>query len=272
MRYPNLNIRVAQLAVTMEKTAMLSRRQLPKTTMIYIIVGVVVGVSCTVAVIAFLVIKRRKGQKYSQLRKRRSSTIDRESYRKSMMSTFSEVDDFQRQAMIRKSLATRSSTMELNIDAMYAGSIHTTTTHPLEENTAETEPQLPETQLQLPPPSRDDESLIGLKEDWKEWEARLHENQSLSLDFHPAVAPQAPSRKGSASSTGSTGAYLLDAGPPSQCHLGVSTTELDRRSLPPMTRPHSVVSVETTRSLPANYEVEQDARTLHQVQESWTRS
>ncbi|KAM0258376.1 hypothetical protein ACHAQJ_003851 [Trichoderma viride] len=251
----------------MEKTAMLSRRELPKSTMIYIIVGVVVGVSCTAAVIAFLLFKRRQGkkQKYSQLRKRRSSTIDRESYRKSMMSTFSEVDDAQRQAMIRKSLATRSSTMELNVDAL---SIHTTNTHPLEENTAET--RLPQTQLPLlPPPSRDEESLVGLKEDWKEWEARLHENHSLSLDYHPAVSPL---RKDSASSTGSTDAYLLDAGPPSQCHLGVSTTELDRRSLPAMTRPHSVVSVETTRSLPANYQVEQDPRTTHPLQESRTRS
>ncbi|RFU74121.1 hypothetical protein TARUN_8121 [Trichoderma arundinaceum] len=248
----------------MDKTAILSRRELPKTTMIYIIVGVVVGVTCTVGVITFLVLKHRKGQKYSQLRKRKPDTIDRESYRKSMMSTFSEVDDAQRQAMIRKSLATRSSTMELHLEAQ---SIRTTTPRPLGGHNLDT-------QLPLPPPSRDEESLveeslIGLRADWKEWEARLHENQSLSLDFHPAVAP---SRKDSTSSTGSNGAYLLDASPPSQCHIGVSTTELDRRSLPSMTRPHSVVSVETTRSLPTQYEVKQDPRTLHQLQQSWAPS
>ncbi|KAL7786212.1 hypothetical protein V8C37DRAFT_405541 [Trichoderma ceciliae] len=250
---------------TMEETAvtMLSRRQLPETTMTYIIVGVVVGVTCTVGVIAFLLVKHRKGQKYSQLRKRRSSTIDRESYRKSVMSTFSEVDDAQRQAMIRKSLATRSSTIELHMDA---GSIHTAS-YPLEEHK---EDNNVETELPLPPPSRDEESLLGLKADWKEWEARLHENQSLSLDFHPAVAPL---RKDSTSSTGSTGAHLLDAGPPSQCHLLVSTTELDRRSLPPMTRPPSVISVETTtRSLPTNYGVKHDSSTLHQLQQPWTLS
>lgn len=263
----------------MDKTTMLSRRQLPKTTMIYIIVSVIVGVTCTAGVVAFLMIKHRKGQKYSQLRKRSSvaTTTNRESYRKSVMSTVSEVDDVQRQAMIRKSLATRSSTMDLNMDSQ---SIYTTihpldrtasnllyraTSHPLEETAVETqEPQEP-----LPPPSRDEESLIGLKADWKEWEARLHENQSLSLDFHPAVAP---SRKDSTSSNGSTGAYRLDAGLPSQCHLGLATSELDRRSEPPLTRPHSVVSVETTRSLPMNHEDKRDPRTLHQLQQSWTHS
>ncbi|KAH6608621.1 hypothetical protein Trco_001967 [Trichoderma cornu-damae] len=255
------NTRVSQLAAAMDKTAMPSRRQLPETTAIYIIVGAVAGITLTVAVVVFLVLKRRRGQKYSQLRRRKPNAADRESYRKSVMSTFSEVDDAQRQAMIRKSLATRSSTMELHMDA---ASIYTTTTHPLEERNAQTP-------LPLPPPSRDEElsveeSQVGLRADWKEWEARLHENQSLSLDFHPAVAP---SRKGSTSSTGSNGAYLLDAGPPSHCHIGVAPSELDRRSLPSMTRPHSVVSVDTTRSLPANYEVTQDPRTLHPLQQSW---
>lgn len=257
---------------------MLSRRQLPKTTMIYIIVGVVVGVTCTAGVVAFLVLRHRKGQKYSQLRKKRpDSAIDRESHRKSMMSTFSEVDDVQRQAMIRKSLATRSSTMELNIDG---GSLYTTTSHPLMAHTVshpleeQQQQHGAETQSQLPHPSLDpslddEESLVGLKADWKEWEARLRDNQSLSLDFHPAIAP---SRKDSTSSNGSHGTYVLDARPPSQCHIGVSTTELDRRSLPSMTRPHSVVSVETTRSLPAKYEVKQDPRTLHQLQQPWTQS
>lgn len=279
----------------MERIMRLSRRELSQTTTTYIIIGVVVGVTCTAAVIAILIFTRRRGQKYSQLRKnsqlrkRRSSTIDRESYRKSMMSTFSEVDDAQRQAMIRKSLATRSSTMDLNVDAV---SIRTTTTHPLETQAAQTDIQSPQPQLPLPPPSRDEESSIGLKEDWKEWEARLNENYSPSLGLHPALSPRpaldshpvfgphpalgprpaiSHSRQSSNSSTASAGAYLLDASPPSQCHLGLSTNELDRRSLPPMTRPHSIVSVKSNRSLPSNYEVEHDPRTLHQSQQSRTR-
>ncbi|KAL7946016.1 hypothetical protein V8C42DRAFT_49476 [Trichoderma barbatum] len=275
----------------MDKPTMLSRRQLPKTTVIYIIVGVLVGVTCTVGVVAFLVIKHRKGQKYSQLRKRSSvATTARESYRKSVMSTVSEVDDAQRQAMIRKSLATRSSMMTLNMDS---GSIYTAphpldrtsshflyrpVSHPLEEAVAETAAEAnaeanaettAETQEQQPPPSRDEESLIGLKADWKEWEARLHENQSLSIDFHPAVAP---SRKDSTSSNDSAGAYRLDASPPSQCHLGLATSELDRRSEPPLSRPHSVASLKSTRSLPVKYEVKRDQRSPHQLHQSWTLS
>jgi hypothetical protein len=74
------------MAVAMDKPTTLSRRELPKTTMIYIIVGVVVGLTCTVGVIVFLVIRHRKGQKYSQLRKRSTTATtnnNRESYRKS---------------------------------------------------------------------------------------------------------------------------------------------------------------------------------------------
>ncbi|KAL7935370.1 hypothetical protein V8C35DRAFT_279104 [Trichoderma chlorosporum] len=291
----------------MDKPATLSRRGLPKTTMIYIIVGVVVGVTCTVGVIAFLVIKHRKGQKYSQLRKRTpaATTNNRESYRKSIMSTVSEVDDAQRQAMIRKSLATRSSMMTLNMDA---GSVYTAphpldrtashflyrpVSHPLEEAITETAvesaaeeaitetaveiaaetvaeaPEAQEPQEPQPPPSRDEESLLGLKEDWKEWEARLHQNRSLSLDYHPAVAPE---RKDSTGSNGATGEYRLDAGPPSQAHLGLATTEFDRRSVPPMSRPNSVVSLKSTRSLPMKYEVKRDPRSPHQLHHSWTAS
>ncbi|EHK49906.1 uncharacterized protein TrAtP1_007763 [Trichoderma atroviride] len=283
----------------MERIAMLSRRELSQTTTTYIVIGVVVGVTCTVAVIAILVFTRRRGQKYSalrknsQLRKRRSSALDRESYRKSMMSTFSEVDDAQRQAMIRKSLATRSSTMDLNVDA---ASIRTTTTHPLEAHAEEINIQSPQPQQPLPPPSRDEEELMGLRDDWKEWEARLNANYSPSLGLHPALSPRpaldshpAPgphpalgphpafshsrnSSNSSNSSTRSAGAYLLAASPPSRCHLGLSTNELDRRSLPPMTRPHSNSSVRSNRSLPANYEVERDPRTLLPSQASQTRS
>ncbi|KAK1241454.1 hypothetical protein MKX08_001428 [Trichoderma sp. CBMAI-0020] len=268
----------------MESITMLSRRELSQTTTTYIIIGVVVGVTCTVAVIAILIFTRRRGQKYSalrknsQLRKRSSSALDRESYRKSVMSTFSEVDDAQRQAMIRKSLATRSSTMDLNVDA---ASIRTTTTHPLEAHAEETTIQSPQPQQPLPPPSRDEEELMGLRDDWKEWEARLNANYSPSLGLHPALSPlpalgphPAPShsRNSSNSSTRSAGAYLLAASPPSRCHLGLSTNELDRRSLPPMTRPHSNSSVRSNRSLPANYEVERDPRTLLPSQASQTRS
>ncbi|KAL6873082.1 hypothetical protein J3F83DRAFT_713533 [Trichoderma novae-zelandiae] len=267
----------------MDTPAMLSRRELPRTTMIYIIVGVVVGVACTAAVVAFLVIKHRRGQKYSQLRKRSSlaTTANRESYRKSVMSTISDVDDAQRQAMIRKSLATRSSNMDLDVDS---GSIYAAI-HPLdrpasrimyravshrpEEPIAETREEPQPTQELMPPPSRDEESLVGLKADWKEWEARLYENQSLSLDYHPAVAPQ---RKDSTSSNGSAGAYRLDAGLPPRSCPGLASPELDRHSEPALSRPHSVVSVETTRSLPMNYEVRRDRRSRHQLHQSWTPS
>ncbi|OPB46894.1 hypothetical protein A0O28_0070180 [Trichoderma guizhouense] len=297
----------------MDKRTMLSRRELPKTTMIYIIVGVVVGVTCTVGVIVFLVIRHRKGQKYSQLRKRSTTATtnnNRESYRKSIMSTVSEVDDAQRQAMIRKSLATRSSMMTLNTMMMDSSSVYTAphpldrtashflyrpVSHPLEEAiteaTAETTPTettaaavtetTPETQEPHPPPSRDEESrdeesLIGLKADWKEWEARLHENQSLSLDLHPAIAPE---RKDSTGSNGSHGEYRLANGPPTRAHLSLITTELDRRSEPPMSRPNSVVSVKSNRSLPMKYDVrrdtrspQRDTRSPHQLQHSWTAS
>ncbi|KAL6694853.1 hypothetical protein J3F84DRAFT_32395 [Trichoderma pleuroticola] len=287
----------------MDKPTMLSRRQLPKTTMIYIIVGVVVGVTCTVGVILFLVMRHRKGQKYSQLRKRApvATANNRESYRKSIMSTVSEVDDAQRQAMIRKSLATRSSMMTLNMDSssVYTAPhpldrtashfLYRPVSHPLEEAITEAAAETvtettaaavaetaTETQEPHPPPSRDEESrdeesLIGLRADWKEWEARLHENQSLSLDFHPAVAPE---RKDSTGSNGSHGEYRLANGPPTQAHLGLTTSELDRRSEPPLSRPHSVVSVISTRSLPTKYDVkrERDTRSPHQLQHSWTAS
>ncbi|KKP03004.1 hypothetical protein THAR02_04883 [Trichoderma harzianum] len=306
----------------MDKSTMLSRRELPKTTMIYIIVGVVVGVTCTVGVIVFLVIRHRKGQKYSQLRKRSSvpaaTNNNRESYRKSIMSTVSEVDDAQRQAMIRKSLATRSSMMTLNTMMMDSSSVYTAphpldrtashflyrpVSHPLEEAITEAATETPteaatetptetaaaavaetapETQEPHPPPSRDEESrdeesLIGLKADWKEWEARLHENQSLSLDLHPAIAPE---RKDSTSSNGSHGEYRLANGRPTRAHLSLITSELDRRSEPPMSRPNSVVSVKSNRSLPTKYEVrrdtrsphQRDTRSPHQLQHSWTAS
>ncbi|KAL7925155.1 hypothetical protein ACQKWADRAFT_242928 [Trichoderma austrokoningii] len=274
----------------MDKITMLSRRDPSQTTTIYIIIGAaVVCVICAVAAVAILIFSRRRGQKYSQLRKnnqlrkRSSSALDRESHRKSMMSTFSEVDDAQRQAMIRKSLATRSSTMDLNADA---ASIRTAAaTHPLLAHAEETNIQSPQPQQPLPPPSQDEESLIGLRDDWKEWEARLNSNYSPSLGLHPALSPRpeldshpalvprpalgphpalSHSRNSSSSSNSSTrsaGAYLLTASPPSQCHLSLSTNELDRRSLPPMTRPHSHSSLRSNRSLPANYEVEQDPRT-----------
>ncbi|KAL6818571.1 hypothetical protein GGI42DRAFT_8792 [Trichoderma sp. SZMC 28013] len=300
----------------MDKPTMLSRRELPKTTMIYIIVGVVVGVTCTVGVIVFLVIKHRKGQKYSQLRKRTTvaTTNNRESYRKSIMSTVSEVDDAQRQAMIRKSLATRSSMMTLNMDAssVYTAPhpldrtashfLYRPVSHPLEEAITEAAAETvtetgaetvtetaaeavaetaPETQESHPPPSRDEESrdeesLIGLKADWKEWEARLHENHSLSLDYHPAVAPE---RRDSAGSNGSNGEYRLANGPPTRAHLSLITSELGRRSVPPPSRPHSVVSIESTRSLPMKYEVRRErdtrsplTRSPHQLHQSWTAS
>lgn len=284
---------------------MLSRRELPKTTMIYIIVGVVVGVTCTVGVIVFLLIRHRKGQKYSQLRKRSTSATtnnNRESYRKSIMSTVSEVDDVQRQAMIRKSLATRSSMMTLNTMMMDSSSVYTAphpldrtashflyrpVSHPLEEAITEAATETPtetaaevvaettpETQESHPPPSRDEESrdeesLIGLKADWKEWEARLHENQSLSLDLHPAIAPE---RKDSTGSNGSHGEYRLANGRPTRAHLSLITSELDRRSEPPMSRPNSVVSVKSNRSLPMKYDVRRDTRSPHQLQHSWTAS
>lgn len=292
------------MAVAMDKPTMLSRRELPKTTMIYIIVGVVVGVTCTVGVIVFLVIRHRKGQKYSQLRKRSTTatTNNRESYRKSIMSTVSEVDDAQRQAMIRKSLATRSSMMTLNTMMMDSSSVYTAphpldrtashflyrpVSHPLEEAITEAATETPtettaavvaettpETQEPHPPPSRDDESrdeeaLIGLKADWKEWEARLHENQSLSLDLHPAIAPE---RKDSTGSNGSHGEYRLANGLPTRAHLSLITSELDRRSEPPMSRPNSVVSVKSNRSLPMKYDVRRDTRSPHQLQHSWTAS
>ncbi|EGR51478.1 uncharacterized protein TRIREDRAFT_104413 [Trichoderma reesei QM6a] len=270
-----------------DKPAILSRRELPRTTLIYIVVGLLVGVTCTAAVVAFLVVRHRRGQTYSQLRKRRSSlatTANRESYRKSVMSTISEVDDAQRQAMIRKSLATRSSNMDLNGDA---GSIFTAI-HPLdrpasrimyravsnqpppEEPIAETHEEPQPAQESLPPASRDEESLVGLKEDWKEWEARLHENYSLSLDHHPAVAPE---RKASTGSNGSAGAYRLDDGRPPRVHSGgLASPELDRQSEPPVSRPHSVVSFKSTRSLPMNYELKRDRRSRHQLHQSWTPS
>lgn len=272
------------------KPAMLSRRELPRTTLIYIVVGLLVGVTCTAAVVAFLVVKHRKGQTYSQLRKRTTSpatATKRESYRKSVMSTISEVDDAQRQAMIRKSLATRSSNLDLDGDA---GSIFTAI-HPLdrpasrlmyravsnqpppEEPIAEThdeEPQpAPQESIIMPPASRDEESLVGLKEDWKEWEARLHENHSLSLDHHPAVAPE---RKDSTGSNESAGAYRLDDGRPPRSHSGFASPELDRHSEPPVSRPHSVVSFKSTRSLPMNYEAKRDRRSRHQLHQSWTPS
>ncbi|PTB67003.1 hypothetical protein BBK36DRAFT_1168517 [Trichoderma citrinoviride] len=266
-----------------KQPAMLSRRELPRTTLIYIVVGLLVGVTCTAAVVAFLVVRHRKGQKYSQLRKRPTSvatTTNRESYRKSVMSTISEVDDAQRQAMIRKSLATRSSNMDLNGDS---GSIYTAI-HPLdrpasrimyravsrqpEEPIAETheEPQPAHHQEPTSPPSRDEEAMVGLKDDWKEWEARLHENQALSLDYHPAVAPE---RKDSTGSNGSAGAYRLDDGRPPRSH---SAHELDRHPEPPLPRPHSVVSVQSTRSLPMDYEAKRDRRSRHQLHQSWTPS
>ncbi|QYT02388.1 hypothetical protein H0G86_009391 [Trichoderma simmonsii] len=289
----------------MDKPTMLSRRELPKTTMIYIIVGVVAGVTCTVGVIVFLVIRHRKGQKYSQLRKRSTTATtnnNRESYRKSIMSTVSEVDDAQRQAMIRKSLATRSSMMTLNTMMMDSSSVYTAphpldrtashflyrpVSHPLEEAITEAATETPtettatavaettpETQEPHPPTSRDEElrdeeSLIGLKADWKEWEARLHENQSLSLDLHPAIAPE---RKDSTGSNGSHGEYRLANGPPTRAHLSLITSELDRRSEPPMSRPNSVVSVKSNRSLPMKYDVRRDTRSPHQLQHSWTAS
>ncbi|PTB54095.1 hypothetical protein M431DRAFT_88073 [Trichoderma harzianum CBS 226.95] len=264
----------------MDKPTTLSRRELPKTTMIYIIVGVVVGLTCTVGVIVFLVIRHRKGQKYSQLRNRSTTATtnnNRESYRKSIMSTVSEVDDAQRQAMIRKSLATRSSMMTLNTMMtlnMDSSSVYTAP-HPLDRTASHFLYQTtPETQEPHPPPSRDEESrdeesLIGLKADWKEWEARLHENQSLSLDLHPAIAPE---RKDSTGSNGSNGEYRLANGPPTRAHLSLITSELDRRSEPPMSRPNSVVSVKSNRSLPMKYDVRRDTRSPHQLQHSWTAS
>ncbi|ETS04508.1 hypothetical protein M419DRAFT_73848 [Trichoderma reesei RUT C-30] len=253
-----------------DKPAILSRRELPRTTLIYIVVGLLVGVTCTAAVVAFLVVRHRRGQTYSQLRKRRSSlatTANRESYRKSVMSTISEVDDAQRQAMIRKSLATRSSNMDLNGDA---GSIFTAI-HPLDRPASRIMYRAPQpAQESLPPASRDEESLVGLKEDWKEWEARLHENYSLSLDHHPAVAPE---RKASTGSNGSAGAYRLDDGRPPRVHSGgLASPELDRQSEPPVSRPHSVVSFKSTRSLPMNYELKRDRRSRHQLHQSWTPS
>ncbi|KAK0761123.1 hypothetical protein N5P37_006069 [Trichoderma harzianum] len=292
----------------MDKPTTLSRRELPKTTMIYIIVGVVVGLTCTVGVIVFLVIRHRKGQKYSQLRKRSTTATtnnNRESYRKSIMSTVSEVDDAQRQAMIRKSLATRSSMMTLNtmmtlnmdsssvytaphpLDRTASHFLYRPVSHPLEEAITEAATETPtetsaaavaettpETQEPHPPPSRDEESrdeesLIGLKADWKEWEARLHENQSLSLDLHPAIAPE---RKDSTGSNGSNGEYRLANDPPTRAHLSLITSELDRRSEPPMSRPNSVVSVKSNRSLPMKYDVRRDTRSPHQLQHSWTAS
>ncbi|TFB00511.1 hypothetical protein CCMA1212_007976 [Trichoderma ghanense] len=265
---------------------MLSRRELPRTTLIYIVVGLLVGVTCTAAVVAFLVVKHRRGQQqYSQLRKRNplATATNRESYRKSVMSTISEVDDAQRQAMIRKSLATRSSNMDLNGDA---GSIFTAI-HPLdrpasrityralsnqqpEDPIAETQEEpRPPAQESVPPRSADEESLVGLKEDWKEWEARLHENHSLSLDHHPAVAPE---RKDSTGSNGSGGAYRLDDGRPPRSYTSPASPELDRHSESPVTRPHSVVSFQSTRSLPMNYEVKRDRRSRHQLHQSWTPS
>ncbi|KAH0491266.1 hypothetical protein TgHK011_002703 [Trichoderma gracile] len=269
------------------KPATLSRRELPRTTLIYIVVGLLVGVTCTAAVVAFLVVRHRRGQTYTHLRKRPTSlattTANRESYRKSVMSTISDVDDAQRQAMIRKSLATRSSNLDLNGDA---GSIYTAI-HPLdrpasrimyravsnqpppEEPIAETMEEPQPAQESMPLASRDEESLVGLKDDWKEWEARLHENHSLSLDHHPAVAPE---RKDSTGSNGSADAYRLDDNRPPRPHSGLASPELDRHSEPPVSRPHSVVSFKSTRSLPMVNEVKRDRRSRHQLHQSWTPS
>lgn len=130
---------------------------------------IVVGIVVLGGVIMFTVLYLHKRHQYRQARQRdpylsRGEFIKR---RKMSAADLYNEEERQRQAMIRKSLVSRS-------------------TNSLETRSSRTSSRIERESFEM-----EEEEAANLKDDWKEWEARVQRERALSIEQHPAVA-QAP--------------------------------------------------------------------------------
>lgn len=175
------------------------------------ITAVVIAASILVAaafITAVLVYFRRRG--YREAIRRDPSLSSEEYVRRRMMSAaaLQEEEERQRNIMIRKSLASRSFDWSSQSDRQSLDA---------------------------------DESMpTGLKEDWKEWEARMRRERSDSVRQHPASSPipDMPMPKQSRSRSPSRSPLLrgqsppLSTGPPRRPSLDKTKTEASMASEP----------------------------------------
>ncbi|KAK5990760.1 hypothetical protein PT974_09030 [Cladobotryum mycophilum] len=178
--------------------------------MIWIIAVVIIaGLSCLI-LIALILAKRLRRQKHHESTKRNSDTSSMLEKQHTITNkpSMQGIQELQRRSMIEKSLTSRTSSWATNTSATRVGA-----DCPL-----------------------DQEATVGLKEDWKEWEAQLHQDQSLSLVHHPAIhdSPQ--------ESTNYHGSYLLRTASPSRCHLGAFIFEQDNATIPSTAKPTPLAS------------------------------
>ncbi|KAM7203372.1 hypothetical protein V8F20_003966 [Naviculisporaceae sp. PSN 640] len=128
---------------------------------------IVVGIVVVGGLIMFTVLYLHKRRQYRQAKLRDPYITKGEFIKRRKMSAadiFDE-DERQRKAMIRKSLATRS---ENSLDSQFSR-----TSSRVDVESFEME----------------EEERVNLRDDWKEWEARVQRERALSGEHHP-LAPE----------------------------------------------------------------------------------
>lgn len=138
-------------------------------TIIWILVAVIAG--CMLLAIAFVICvvtytKRSSQFEHERAKEPNLSWGDYQKRRKMSATERIEEEERQRSIMIRKSLASRS----------FGQSSQSSTRHMSQSSMADNESIISQ------------EERAGLKDDWKEWEARMQRERSNSADEHPASA------------------------------------------------------------------------------------
>jgi hypothetical protein len=139
-----------------------ARGEPPKTWMIAPIVGGLVFVVLAVVFVVFKCLRRRN---FNRAKQSDPFLTPREFHRRRKMSAADRLEEAeeQRNIMIRKSLASRSSLLKRNSQS-----------------------EVSEVSMD------DDEFPTSLRDDWKEWEARVYREQGVSTERHPSIYYEGP--------------------------------------------------------------------------------
>ncbi|KAJ2899389.1 Transcription initiation protein [Zalerion maritima] len=137
----------------------------------WIIIGVIIGVLVVLSVVFLFRMKRSSAKKARDSERSRSAPLGRGEFarvRKLSNVKQMEEQETQRAIMIRKSLATRSTTSSMSsIMSRYSNIPHR----------GEDEEDI----------ELDDDRPRGLRDDWKEFEARINRERSSSGEIHPCI-------------------------------------------------------------------------------------
>lgn len=136
---------------------------------VWITAVIVVGIVVVGGLLMFTVLYLHKRHQFRKARQTDPYITKGEFIKRRKMSAADmfEEDERQRKAMIRKSLATRS--MNSLESSQFSRTSSRVDTESFE---------------------MDEEETVNLRDDWKEWEARVHRERALSGEHHPLAAPE----------------------------------------------------------------------------------